>query len=197
MNRLLLSVDGLSGAGFGPVSFGLENGECLGVAGPSGAGKSRLLRAIADLDPARGTVSLDGRERTNWQGPAWRSLVGYVPAETHWWTDRVGAHFRNPARIDTASLGLRPDILAADASELSSGEKQRLGLLRQLELEPRVLLLDEPTANLDADHRAAFEALVVNHQRSRLMGVVWVSHDPEQLARVADRVLRLGAGRQP
>ncbi|MGB0713703.1 MAG: ABC transporter ATP-binding protein [Gammaproteobacteria bacterium] len=191
MNDPLLKVDALSGAGFGPVSLSIGRGECLGVSGPSGSGKSRLLRAIADLDPARGTVTLDGRSREQWSAPAWRGVVGFVPAETYWWAERVGAHFRDPDRIDLVALGLRPDILDADASELSSGEKQRLGVLRQLELEPRVLLLDEPTANLDAEHQATLEGWVDHHRRARSMAVVWVSHDPDQLRRVAGRVLLL------
>ena len=61
--------------------------------GPSGAGKTLLLRAIADLDPNQGLVSLEGRDRSTIPGPEWRRLVGYVPAEPGWWAETVGEHF--------------------------------------------------------------------------------------------------------
>ena len=64
------------------ASLTLSEGECVVVTGPSGAGKTLLLRAIADLDPNHGSVSLDGRDRSTIAAPEWRRLVGYVPAET-------------------------------------------------------------------------------------------------------------------
>ena len=76
-----------------PASFSLATGECIGVKGPSGAGKTLLLRAIADLDPNQGLVSLEGRDRSTIPGPEWRRLVGYVPAEPGWWAETVGEHF--------------------------------------------------------------------------------------------------------
>jgi ABC-type multidrug transport system fused ATPase/permease subunit len=76
-----------------PTSFCLSAGEALAVRGPSGAGKTLLLRAVADLDPNEGLVTLDGRDRSTIAGPEWRRLVGYVPAEPGWWADTVGEHF--------------------------------------------------------------------------------------------------------
>src|SRR5438045_8383543 len=75
------------------VSFTLSAAECIAVKGPSGAGKTLLLRAIADLDPNQGVVTLDGRDRSTIAAPEWRRLVGYVPAEPGWWAETVGEHF--------------------------------------------------------------------------------------------------------
>src|SRR6516165_11237997 len=76
-----------------PASLSLSAGECIAVRGPTGAGKTLLLRAIADLDPNEGLVSLDGHDRATIPGPEWRRRVGYVPAEPGWWADTVGEHF--------------------------------------------------------------------------------------------------------
>ena len=76
-----------------PASFALSSGECIAIRGPSGAGKTLLLRAIADLDPNAGVVTLEDRDRSTIPGPHWRRLVGYVPAEPGWWAETVGEHF--------------------------------------------------------------------------------------------------------
>ena len=89
----LLQVRGLRTKILKPVSFSLAAGECIAVRGPSGAGKTLLLRAVADLDPNQGEVSLEGRDRSTIPGPEWRRLVGYVPAEPGWWAETVGEHF--------------------------------------------------------------------------------------------------------
>jgi ABC-type iron transport system FetAB ATPase subunit len=78
---------------------------------------------------------------------------------------------------------------------LSSGEKQRLALLRLLANQPRVLLLDEPTANLDPENTRRVEAVIREYCRERAAAVVWVSHDREQAARVADRQFEVADGR--
>src|SRR5258707_11189818 len=76
-----------------PASFSLSEGEALAVRGASGAGKTLLLRAVADLDPNEGLVTLDGRDRSIFAGPEWRRLVGYVASEPGRWADTVGEHF--------------------------------------------------------------------------------------------------------
>src|SRR5438094_3327582 len=81
----MLQVRDLQTSILKPASFSLSAGEALAVRGPSGAGKTLLLRAVADLDPNEGLVTLDGRERSIFAGPEWRRLVGYVPAEPGWW----------------------------------------------------------------------------------------------------------------
>ena len=85
--HLLLRVEHLRIGELPPLSFEVADGECLAVEGPSGAGKTRVLRAIADLDPAPGQVFLDGAERNEMTGPEWRALVRYCSAEPAWWTE--------------------------------------------------------------------------------------------------------------
>src|SRR5436309_5296472 len=108
-----------------PASFSLSAGEALGVRGPSGAGKTLLLRAVADLDPNEGLVSLDGCDRSTIAGPEWRRLVGYVPAEPGWWADTVGEHFREWAAAVAVikDLGLPEEARAWPITPLSTGER--------------------------------------------------------------------------
>jgi UDP-glucose/iron transport system ATP-binding protein len=172
------------------VSFDLNDGECVALQGPSGAGKSLLLRAIADLDPNGGTVKLDGMLREVVPAPRWRSQVTYVAAEPGWWGDTVREHFTvwDEATPLVERLGLPPDCGTWNIDRLSTGEKQRLGLVRALMLRSRVLLLDEPTSALDAASTATVEAIVAERV-SAGMGVLWSTHDGAQARRVASRLL--------
>ena len=180
--------------GFGPVSFVMRKGEILGVKGPSGCGKTRLLRALADMDPWEGEMVLEGRAPGTMPASQWRRRVAYLPAESQWWFDGVGEHFCGaPDSAALCALGLEPEVLGWPVARLSSGEKQRLGLLRSLMNQPAVLLLDEPTAHLDAAHTRALEALVAGRCATGMMAL-WVTHDPEQLTRVASRGYRMAAG---
>ena len=198
----MLRVDELTrrdhGLGLGPLSFQIDQGECLALTGPSGAGKSLLLRAVVDLDPNLGEVIADGRRRSGTPAPRWREIVRYFPADPGWWLDRVGDHMADkPAARDLlASLGFDdPDaVMSWQVSRLSSGERQRLALVRGLLGDARVLLLDEPTSALDVENRDLVEALL----RGRLEqgnAILLVSHDPAQGARLAERSLRLEQGR--
>ena len=191
----MLSVRGLRRGGLLPVSFDLAEGECVAVRGPSGSGKTLLLRAIADLDPNAGAVVLDGEAREAVPAYLWRRRVAYVPAESGWWAERVAQHFADWS----AALPLLGPLALPTACRdwpvlrLSTGERQRLALIRALALRPRVLLLDEPTSGLDADATAAVERIIADRLGAGA-GALWVTHDAAQAARVASRRLVVEAG---
>ena len=193
--RSRLRVENLVSHSHGPVSFSLDEGECMGLSGASGSGKTLLLRAIADLDPHSGEVSLDGVECRSMRGHVWRRYVGMLPAESQWWWPTVGEHF---SQIDTellGSLGFERTVLAWAVTRLSSGERQRLALLRLLAQQPRVLLLDEASANLDNSNVQRVEKLIADYRIERNACVVWVSHDMEQIARIGGRNCQLADGK--
>ncbi len=187
MSRLEL-VEFRSGR-LAPVDLAIEGGECVALSGPSGSGKTLLLRAVADLDPHEGEARVDGERQDLLNGPEWRQRVGYLPAESHWWYPRVGDHFNGPATPLVAALGLPEEALDWEVERLSSGERQRLALARLLAGEPRALLLDEATANLDPESTERVERLVGDYRRKAGVAVLWVSHDRGQRARVAGRSL--------
>ncbi len=179
----------------GPVSFALAAGECVCVSGPSGAGKSLLLRALADLDPHQGRITLEGTPSADFTAAEWRKRVGMLPPESAWWDDQVGTHFPSVDDELLASVGLGGEVMSWSVGRLSSGERQRLALARLLGNRPDVLLLDEPTANLDPQNVARVETLIAGLRQHRGTAVLWVSHDPVQIDRIASRQLKLRAGR--
>ena len=188
-----LEARALTTAHIGHVDLELAPGECLGLAGPSGSGKSRLLRALADLEPWRGVLALDGRAADSMPPTEWRRRVGLLPAEPVWWEPSVRAHFPATTRPPLAELGLEPAMLERAPTTCSTGERQRLALARLLVRGPEVLLLDEPTASLDAASARRVRELVAA-RRADGVAVIWVAHDEAELARVASRRLTLGAG---
>jgi len=192
----LLRIDNLKVGDLPVLTFAVADGECLAVEAPSGGGKTRLIRAIADLDPSEGQIFLDGAERREMTGPAWRRLVRYVAAEPGWWTETPRGAFpaedvaaRRIARLLPA-LGLSTELLDRPIALLSTGERQRLALARALIDAPRVLLLDEPTAALDP----VSSGLVVEEIRYQMLSgvsVILVSHDAAEVERLAHARLQL------
>lgn len=192
----LLEIRALSFNHTGPFDLALRAGECVGLGGPSGSGKTRLLRSITDLDAHRGGMRLAGVDSADIPPPSWRRQVALLPAESAWWHDEVGAHFvEAPTPSQLASLGFTESVMGWRVDRLSSGERQRLAVLRMLVMAPRVLLLDEPTANLDEDNIGRLETLILDYLRASNAASIWVSHDRRQLQRVAGRRYRLDQGR--
>jgi ABC-type sulfate/molybdate transport systems ATPase subunit len=179
----------------GPIDLVVESGECVAISGRSGSGKTVLLRALADLDAHEGRIFLDDDECGAVEAPLWRRRVGLLPTESAWWHETVTEHLAKADALRIEALGLKPEVLNRSVSRLSSGERQRLALLRLLAQGPQALLLDEPTAHLDAHHAAQVEALVANCRREGGVAVLWVTHDPEQARSVATRCFRLEQGR--
>ncbi|MGB0748912.1 MAG: ABC transporter ATP-binding protein [Magnetospiraceae bacterium] len=191
----MLEIKNLQRLGLSPVSLKLDAGECIAVRGNSGSGKSVFMRAVADLDPSEGRVLLNGVDRNDMPAPKWRRQVAYVPAESGWWAETVEAHFTewDTARVMARRLGLDSQCGEWPITRLSTGERQRLALVRALNHAPKVLLLDEPTSGLDKTTTAAVEALV-HERRADGAAVIWVTHDDGQVTRVAKRVLRVANG---
>ncbi|MGI9403940.1 MAG: ABC transporter ATP-binding protein [Hyphomicrobium sp.] len=200
----MLRVEHLRVGDLPPLTFKVAEGECLAVEGPSGSGKTRLLRAIADLDPAQGLVFLDGAERNEMPASAWRHQVRYCAAEPSWWTDTAQAAFDEAEKPDTrriqrllGALGLASELLNRPLAVVSTGERQRLALARALIDEPKVLLLDEPTAALDTQATALVEELIKYQLLSGRI-VILASHNRAQVKRLSHARLLLpkrpGAG---
>lgn len=191
----MLTVSNLTTPVLKPATFRLGAGECVAVRGRSGSGKSVLLRALADLDPSVGEVRLNGALREDMPAPLWRRRVTYVAAESGWWEDRVGAHFAQPDRAAALAgmLGLPGEVMDWPVARLSTGERQRLALVRALVQGPEVLLLDEPTGPLDAEATERVEALL-RGALERGAGVLIVTHSPEQATRLAHRHLQVADG---
>ncbi len=180
------------------AAFDLEltAGECVTLTGPSGCGKSLLLRAIADLDAQhQGEAFVDQTPRQSLTGSEWRRRVGLLPAESAWWAERIIDHLPQQDLSLLQSLDLPPESKNWSVSRLSSGEKQRFGLARLLLNQPQVLLLDEPTANLDQTNRERVEVLIDQWRKKHDSAVIWVTHDPAQQQRVAHRHLQIVQGR--
>ena len=118
-----------------------------------------------------------------------------MPAEPGWWADTVGEHFGEwtAALAFVRDLGFPEESKGWPIARLSTGERLRLALVRALTMRPKVLLLDEPTAALDAASVAAVESVIKARMRTGL-AVLWVTHDAEQAKRVAHRLLVVEAG---
>jgi UDP-glucose/iron transport system ATP-binding protein len=186
-----LTIEGLTRTGLPPVSLAVSAGQVFCLMGASGIGKTLLLRAIADLDPNQGRVTLDGHDRAQYPACEWRRRVMLVPSESHWWAPTVGDHFPAIDGRRFERFGFTRAVADWPVERLSSGERQRLALLRALAYRPDVLLLDEPTANLDDAAAQTVENLLAAYCRDTGAPLLWVTHSGVQARRVAARTLRL------
>ena len=174
-----------------PVNLQVDDSECIGLTGPSGSGKSLFLRALADLDEYRGSVLLNDVDCREYKPPEWRKQVGLLPAESPWWFDTVGEHFNTIDDSLFNRLGFEKNVKNWQVNRLSSGEKQRLSLIRLLANRPKVLLLDEPSANLDQEFTEVVEKVLFEYKQQYHASLIWVSHDIRQLVRVASPIYRI------
>ena len=199
------------------VSFTIRPGEFTGLIGPNGAGKTTLLRVILGLQPVtRGSVLIDGAQ---WRGTGrWvgrDASIGYVP-------QKLAIEPDMPLRVrDVVSLGIdghkfgirlpsraRRELVAdmltavgaqryADArvGELSGGEQQRVMIAHALISRPRLLLLDEPLANLDISSEQGIVSVLARLARAEGIAVLLSAHDMNPLMPVMDRIVYVAAGR--
>ena len=198
---------------FQDFNLDLESGDRLALVGPTGSGKSLILRALALLDPVdSGEVLWRGNPIADTEVPSYRSQVTYLQQRSPLVPGTVEENLRIPFDLQVRSkvrfprdealhlletFGAGEEFLANKGANLSGGERQIVGLLRAFLAQPTVLLLDEPTASLDRDSAANVEDLVLAWQAesSDSRTYLWVSHDPEQVVRVAARTLKLARGR--
>lgn len=178
----------------GPVDLNISAGHSIGLTGASGCGKSLLLAAIADILPHTGQVFLNNQVASSIKPDVWRQQVGLLTTTSHWWHPCVADHFTSLDEIGFTGLDLDVALYDAPVSRCSSGELQRLALLRLLANKPRVLLLDEPTANLDEHNRARMENLIADYQQRNQTTIIWVSHDQAQLTRRVKQQYRMQQG---
>jgi ABC-type sulfate/molybdate transport systems ATPase subunit len=185
----------------------LVAGERLAVLGPNGAGKTTLLRLMAGLEaPSAGTVEVDG-VRTVHADAELRRRIGFATQRAGLLSTSVRRNVELPlAWRGTGRAERRAAALAAlrrlgvehladrPAPALSGGEAQRVSLARALALGPRLLLLDEPAAGLDAEARRSFLDDLAALLADRSISVVHVSHRPDEALRLADRVAVLVEG---
>jgi putative ABC transport system ATP-binding protein len=175
------------------------------VWGPSGAGKSTLLRLLDRLaDPDEGVVRYRGADLRELDPLALRRSIALVPQLPALVARTVGENVAfGPGLLGAevavdrvlALAGLDPGFAPREAASLSVGEQQRVMLARALALDPDVLLLDEPTAALDAAARAAVEETVLQLRAELGVSCVLVTHDRAQAERLADWVIGLSEGR--
>ncbi len=195
------------------VDLDISSGEMVLIMGPSGSGKTTLLTMLGGLlRPTSGSIFIDGTDITKLSDaqltPVRRRRVGFIFQSFNLWetlsveenieltlnmagVSGSGAKRRARTLLEERGLGGR---LRFRARDLSGGEKQRVSIARALANEPRLLLADEPTANLDSKHGRDVMRLLQGISRSGDRAVVVVSHD-QRVREVADRVLWLEDGR--
>lgn len=191
----MLDVAGIERPGLSRTSFTVPDGGIATIMGPSGSGKSLLLRAIADMDPNDGGAAIDGILRSSVPAHEWRRMVAYLPAESGWWSDAVADHFRNArdAHSLIEGLGLPEDALSWAVARLSTGEKQRLPFARAMEMQPKALLLDEPTAALDTESEEKVEE-VLRAFCGEGGSVIVATHDKMQAKRLGGTFYEMRGG---
>ncbi len=187
----------------GQVTLGIPAGHLTLVAGASGSGKTSMLRLCNRLDvPTTGTVRFRGSDLADLDPLALRRRVGMVFQQPVLFGGTVADNLRVAAPDATndqlsaalAGVELGAEFLDRIGDDLSGGEAQRVCLARALLCEPEVLLMDEPTAALHPAARRSLEATVQTLQSDGKVDVIWVTHDMDQISRMADHLVVLAEG---
>ena len=193
------------------VSFSLCAGEALAILGPSAAGKSTLARLLTGVwSASTGTVRLDGADVAYWPRQTLGPWIGYVPQDVELFDGSVADNIARLGEVDSEAvvkaanranahemiLGLEQGYdtkVGEQGGRLSPGQRQRIALARALYGDPRLVILDEPNANLDGEGEIAL-AQAMSGLRSEGITSIVVTHRPSLIAHV-DKILMLGAGR--
>jgi zinc transport system ATP-binding protein len=183
------------------VSFWVPKGEFVCLCGPNGAGKSTLLKAIMGLLPtSTGSITINGRvgyvpQRKGFDRdfPA-RALDLIVAAMRGRWPGSIRPDERERARAVLAKIG-GERLLDKPIASLSGGETQRVFLARALVTEPTLVILDEPTAGVDARGRVELLELMTGLSRSDELAAILVTHNLAAVAQTAERIVYIESGR--
>jgi molybdate transport system ATP-binding protein len=193
------------------AAFASESGATV-LFGPSGAGKTSAINMIAGLlKPDRGRIVLDGEalfdSAARTDVPAWRRRIGYVFQEGRLFPHLsvrhnldygrwMGGHAADPAAfshaVELLDIG---GLLDRRPGKLSGGERQRVAVGRALLMRPRLLLLDEPLASLDAARKQEILPYFERLRDEARVPLIYVSHDAGEVRRIASRVVRIDDGK--
>lgn len=193
------------------INLDIVDGELVGIIGHTGSGKSTLVQHMNGiLKPTSGKVYLHGKDITNKSARELRNQVGIIfqyPEhqlfeETVFKDVAFGLERRGfgeaeiEARVKRAlnTVGLSEEFLKKSPFELSGGQKRRVAIAGVLVLEPRILVLDEPTAGLDPKGRDDVYTLILNLHKQLNITVILVSHSMEDIARIVNRVIVMNRG---
>ena len=196
-----------------PTDLEIFPDDRIAIVGESGSGKTLLLRCLAELDPLQsGELRFHGQPVHGQQVPPYRTNVVYLPQRPILFEGSVESNLQLPFQLKAnagktyhrqtivnwlSSLGRGEDFLSKSHENLSGGEMQIVALLRAIQIDPQVLLLDEPTAALDEGLTASVEQLVDAwfNASCREVALVWITHSMEQAKRVCDTLYRVEAGK--
>ena len=201
-----------SGKAIDNINFEIEDGELFVTVGPSGSGKTTTLKLINRLlRETEGQIFFDGANINSFDLRELRLNIGYVlqgialfPNMTVAENIAIIPEMKNMNKADIIKrtdellneVGLDPDIYRDRLpSDLSGGEKQRIGILRAIIANPKVLLMDEPFSALDPISRRDLQDLIIDLQKSYKITTVFVTHDMSEALRVADRICIMQDGK--
>jgi tungstate transport system ATP-binding protein len=190
-------------------SFAFASGRTYVLQGPNGSGKSTLFRALALLEkPDRGRVEYREGGRVLAADLALRRRITLVLPSTGIFNTTVGKNVAYGLKIrgitGAESEARVHEVLVAvglahkkgqRAAELSSGETKRLGIARAMAIDPEVLMLDEPTANIDPANTAIIESIILKMRQERSAIILMITHDPAQAERLGDDLLFMQDGK--
>ncbi|MBS3920993.1 MAG: ABC transporter ATP-binding protein [Deltaproteobacteria bacterium] len=196
------------------ISLRIERGEFIGVIGPNGSGKSTLLKILCRLlSPQKGEILLEITSLSEMSQREIARKIAVVPQEAYslfpFRVVEIVLMGRSPYLGHLMFEGVRDLEIAKKAmdwtetlsiserfiDELSGGERKRVFIARALAQEPEIILLDEPTANLDIHHQVDFLNLVLNLNREKGLTIVMASHDLNIASEYCDRLILLKGGR--
>ncbi|MGX7394133.1 ABC transporter ATP-binding protein [Carnobacterium mobile] len=188
------------------INLSIEEGEFVTITGPSGSGKSTLLKIMASMiSQTAGSIDYQGKRLEEYAPIAYRKEVSYCFQTAVLFGKTVQENLSFPYEIRQENfnsekaaaylmkVGLNKTYLTKNINDLSGGEKQRIALVRNLLITPKVLLLDEVTSALDAENQLIVRHLIREMNQTEGITVLWVTHNTDEIAE-SDRVIQIVNG---